>query len=422
MGKYPPEGRIYLPTASYFEMSEWALPSDSQQDFEGVVKQFENNASVKRFLRGGFWRNFLTKYAESNNMHKKMLYVSDKLARSKGHKEAAKDLLYAGQCNCAYWHGVFGGLYLPHLRTAIYQNLIKAEAVLMGKDHAPRIVKTDFDCDGRDEIIYESKQQNLYFSPHVGGSIFEWDINAKSVNLLNVLTRRKESYHKRLREFIANPPSQGNGVQTIHDLVKVKEDNLDQYLNYDWYRRASLIDHFIHPGTKIDEFCQMRYGEQGDFVLGEYDCEASAKSINFKRTGKVWVGDKQVGLTLEKSVTPYDNGYKVVYKIQNLEKRAVSVQFAPEFNFAFSCCGDGEKAVLKQADSWVRHDKYFELTVKMNLSSKNEIWTFPLQTVSLSESGFEKTYQGTVAVVLKRLDLKAEASEEFEINVEVEQQ
>jgi alpha-amylase len=165
----------------------------------------------------------------------------------------------------------------------------------------------------------------------------------------------------------------------------------------------------------------MKYGEQGDFVLGEYECETSEKSINFKRTGKVWVGDKQVGLALEKSVIPYDKGYKAVYTIQNLEKRAVSVLFAPEFNFAFSCCADGEKAVLKQTDSWVRRDKYFGLTVNMSLSSKNEIWTFPLETVSLSESGFEKTYQGTVAVVLKKLDLKAEASETFEINVEVEQ-
>ena len=83
MNRYPPEGRIYLPTASYFEMSEWALPSGSQEDFEGIVKQFENNPQVKRFLRGGFWRNFLTKYPESNNMHKKMSYISAKVGASK---------------------------------------------------------------------------------------------------------------------------------------------------------------------------------------------------------------------------------------------------------------------------------------------------------------------------------------------------
>ena len=37
------------------------------------------------------------------------------------------DALWAGQCNCAYWHGVFGGLYLPHLRQALYRELLSAE-------------------------------------------------------------------------------------------------------------------------------------------------------------------------------------------------------------------------------------------------------------------------------------------------------
>jgi len=35
--------------------------------------------------------------------------------------------LYRGQCNCPYWHGVFGGMYLPHLRSALYRELIKAD-------------------------------------------------------------------------------------------------------------------------------------------------------------------------------------------------------------------------------------------------------------------------------------------------------
>ena len=37
------------------------------------------------------------------------------------------DHLYRSQCNDAYWHGVFGGLYLNHLREAAYSNLLRAE-------------------------------------------------------------------------------------------------------------------------------------------------------------------------------------------------------------------------------------------------------------------------------------------------------
>lgn len=419
LNKYPPEGRVYLPTASYFEMSEWSLPAGSQEEFESVVKQFENDARVKRFLRGGFWRNFLTKYAESNNMQKKAAYVSEKVNLAKGKKESAKDLLYAGQCNCAYWHGVFGGLYLPHLRTAVYQMLIKAEAAVAGAHAFSRILETDFDCDGRKELIYESNTQNLYFSPHCGGTLFEWDIIHKSLNIINVLTRRKEAYHARLREFISNPQNTSGGAQSIHDMIKVKEKNLDQYLNYDWYRRASLIDHFIHPDTKFEDFAGARYGEQGDFVLGEYMYELSDKNVRMKRTGRVWEGDKQARIGLEKLVIPDHCGITVSYKVSNLENRDVSVLFAPEYNFAFSCGIDGETSALRQVNAWKRDDKYFGLSVKMHISSKADIWTFPIETVSLSESGFERTYQGTVVAVLKKLELKAGEFAEFEVRIEV---
>ena len=49
-------------------------------------------------------------------------------------EEAGKalDHIWQAQCNCAYWHGVFGGLYLPHLRFGLYRNLIQAQAKLDG--------------------------------------------------------------------------------------------------------------------------------------------------------------------------------------------------------------------------------------------------------------------------------------------------
>ena len=34
------------------------------------------------FVKGGFWRNFLSKYAETNHLHKRMLYVSKLLDNS----------------------------------------------------------------------------------------------------------------------------------------------------------------------------------------------------------------------------------------------------------------------------------------------------------------------------------------------------
>ena len=61
-------------------------------------------------------------------MHKRMMMASRKVRcglaelEARGVKKTPKltrmlDHLYQSQCNDAYWHGVFGGLYLPHLRT-----------------------------------------------------------------------------------------------------------------------------------------------------------------------------------------------------------------------------------------------------------------------------------------------------------------
>ena len=136
--KEPPRGRIYLPTASYMEMGEWALPTRAMKEYAEALAKVKDSpelAGLRPFLKGGIWRNFLAKYPESNHMHKRMMMVSRKVhdvldaQGTKRNSETARmlDHLYQSQCNDAYWHGVFGGLYLPHLRSAVYEHLIQAE-------------------------------------------------------------------------------------------------------------------------------------------------------------------------------------------------------------------------------------------------------------------------------------------------------
>ncbi|MEK7842030.1 MAG: alpha-amylase/4-alpha-glucanotransferase domain-containing protein, partial [Deltaproteobacteria bacterium] len=125
-----PLGRVYLPTTSYIEMGEWALPAEAAETYTNLineVKTWQDGERIKRFLQGGFWRNFFAKYPEANWLHKRMLMVSEEVRSSGDSRIAATSHLYMAQCNDAYWHGVFGGLYLPHLRRAVYENLIKAE-------------------------------------------------------------------------------------------------------------------------------------------------------------------------------------------------------------------------------------------------------------------------------------------------------
>ena len=423
--KFGPDSRAYLPAASYLEMSEWALPSDTQEVFESTVKRFKDDNSVKRFLKGGFWRNFLTKYPESNNMHKKMLHLSEKVndfslanPDSAAGKKAV-DALYAGQCNCAYWHGVFGGLYLPHLRNGIFNSLITADRLLAAEGVVEsKWHEKDFDCDGNNELLYEDKRQNIYAAPNSGGSIFEWDLLARGLNIMNVLTRRKEAYHRKLREFLANPENNGSGVKSIHDLVQVKEANLDKYLNYDWYRRTSLLDHFPHPATKFDDFSMCRYGEQGDFVLGKYTHKIVKNSLLMTRTGTVWCNDKPYTIKIEKSITPDDGeGFKVQYSLSNLSKESAELVFAPEFNFGFSGDKRKENGELLGVTKWSRLDEPFSIELDLKMDTKSDLWVFAVETVSLSEYGFERTYQGTGVLNLYRVMLNPEDTKVFNIDV-----
>jgi hypothetical protein len=117
-------------------MMEWVLPTATRQRFHAVEKEFAARPDVLAFMRGGSWRGFFRKYPEANLLHKKMLRVSACVTsipprRSQPEHSAqvqqARDFLLRGQGNDAYWHGVFGGLYAPHLRTEIWRNLIPSQ-------------------------------------------------------------------------------------------------------------------------------------------------------------------------------------------------------------------------------------------------------------------------------------------------------
>src|SRR6185436_19419879 len=78
----PPVGRVYLPNASYEEMMEWALPVPGMRTLHDLRQRFKQSGEYEKygpFLHGAIWQNFLAKYTEANQIHKKMLYVSQRL-------------------------------------------------------------------------------------------------------------------------------------------------------------------------------------------------------------------------------------------------------------------------------------------------------------------------------------------------------
>ena len=180
----PPVGSIFLPDCSYREMTEWSLPVAQHVAYDDVVHILQDHSQwevIQRFIRGGNWRNFRVKYPEANEMYCRMLEVSKRLefARRMGADvellEQAEDHLYRGQCNCPYWHGAFGGIYLPHLRNATYKELIAADNLLekaAGRnDEWVEATTEDFNNDLFAEVRLANQSLIAYFAPNQGGML-----------------------------------------------------------------------------------------------------------------------------------------------------------------------------------------------------------------------------------------------------------
>jgi hypothetical protein len=196
LAEVPSGGLAYLSTASYREMEAWALPAEAAARLDRLEKELgpERLAGPDGALvRGAHWRHFLVKYPESNRMHKKMLALSG-LSRDRGDPPGVRRAIGRAQCNDAYWHGVFGGLYLPHLRAAVWRNLAQAEAALRrGEGMASE--ELDLDGDGRPEVWVHSAALSALLSPVRGGALEEFTRFDHGVNLADVLTRQREAYH-----------------------------------------------------------------------------------------------------------------------------------------------------------------------------------------------------------------------------------
>ncbi len=459
VGEYAREhaarGRIYLPTASYAEMMEWALPAEVSEEFSRVSHEMDaaHRDDVTRFLRGGFWRNFLVKYDEANTMHKKMLRVHRKVHRTPGPDgqadATALNELWKGQCNCPYWHGVFGGVYMTDVRTAIFRHLIQAEsrANELSRGQEPWISHEtiDFDCDSQNEVLVDSSRASYYFNPESGGTLFEWDLSTPAHNMVSVMTRRPEAYHAALRRAAETKetPEDAGKTKTIHDLVRLKEKGLEKRLDYDWYRRSCLIDHFLRAGTERVDFAAARYGEDGDFVGTPYRAtvrqDGNRVVVRLSRDGHVWSGPDflQVSLVKEVTISADDPGFAVEYRIQNQSGKALTSTFGIELNLNLLGGGGNEAAFCRLVGSAVleRHfdaeaeaedvrrvvagNRYLGIEAAVDVVEPATAWWSPIDSISSSESGFERVHQGSALLLSWPLHLTPGRSWETTVRVRV---
>jgi len=394
-------------------------------------------SEIKRFLRGGFWRNFLVKYPEVHEMYCRMLEVSQRVADSETAKPhvltRARRALYRGQCNCSYWHGAFGGLYLPHLRNAVYQHLLTAESVLLDarKDVQPSEgASGDFNLDAKPETCLRNRLLAAYFIPHSGGSMYELDVMAIRHNLLATLSRRPEAYHETILQAAGAAAPQA--VSQVGDQPRFKQQGLERLLQYDSYSRKCLIDHFYAPETNLNELVALRAQEQGDFVTGAYQHELRKNGrgvhLLLRRVGRV--GDSEVRVAKQIGLATECDTLTIRYQLDRVP-RDRRLLFAVEFNFAGLAANQDDRyfyldgrnkagqlqtlldipssSLIGLVDDWLGLD------ASLTFSRPTAIWAFPIQTVSQSEGGFEMVHQSTA--VLPRWIVEPDAEGRWEMGI-----
>jgi alpha-amylase len=361
----PSGGLAYLPTASYREMESWSLPPDAALRLARLERDLGEerlNGPDGALVRGAHWRNFLVKYSESNRMHKKMVALSA-LCRRAGDPPEARRAIGRAQCNDAYWHGVFGGLYLPHLREAVWRNLSEAEGRLRhGEALAWEVF--DLDGDGHEEIWVHSDQFSAVVSPWRGAAVEEYTVFRTGINYAATLTRRLESYHVTAVERHEAAAQRGEGTPSIHELEE--GIRLEERPPVDRDDRSLFLERVLTAGVSRDAYARGDYQPVRSWARmpAAYRIERSGDAVEVRCS---FSGGAHAG-TLEKTVRFGRDG-----------------RITADYRWDAGL-GAGEDLFASELSLFRR--------VEIECRPDPDTWVYPVETVAKSERGLDRTLQG----------------------------
>jgi 4-alpha-glucanotransferase len=408
LSKNPAHRRTYLPAASYDEMMEWSMPAESG-----------------RGGRSGFWRLFLAKYPESGRLYSKMLSVSDMVEALEGDKKAIQRELWKGQCNDAYWHGVFGGIYSPLLRRITYHHLLTAQRMVEARVYGrgPWLHTGSQVLNGRSEHSIDTNDLSVRVCPEAGGSLAELGFKRAGVNLLDVVARRRERYHETIRRSVGRHASKR--VRSIHDPVVVKDAGLRELLAYDRYPRYSFMDHLVSPDTGVQQLSSQKFRELVPLAGMAYPAKVTKTqrsvevelSLALGRPNPSKLSTLQKLLSVDAAGATLSFRYRVSFAENPPASRLlVQINLGSLGDAAFTKSFSRAKS-LSNASTAVFEYPSLGMSATLEFSRGLDVWMVPVLTVSQSESGFESLLQGVS--VVPNLEM-ADRDNEFEMKLSVQ--
>ena len=377
-------GVVYLPTASYIEMNEWTLPATAAHQYADLVQQERDSGQfdqTKPYIRGGIWRNFFMRYPESNWMHKRMLALSARYNElpEKKRSPAMTEALYEAQANDAYWHGLFGGLYLPHLRRAVFNAILRLEALLDEQSPRPAQGQVDIDMDGHDEIFLQNGALQAVVRLDGSASICELDSYRLHHNFADTLTRQPEHYHRKVN-LGSSQASAGEGISNPHEKVSFRHEILPDDLVMDDYGKTLFRDFWRSKGSAV----HVAYVQAGS-----------------PKPGLMFHSAEQ---GVRKHIALDNDSLTVAYAFP----KPSGDEFRVEINLAMPSCdgpagrlriedeiigGFGQRHERQDLQEIVLEDAVLGGALQLHLSQPCVFVSTPHFSVSQSEAGFEKIMQ-----------------------------
>ncbi|MDH4944910.1 alpha-amylase/4-alpha-glucanotransferase domain-containing protein [Sulfurimonas sp. C5] len=377
-------GIAYLNNTSYFEMGEWSLKNENVKTFNALQKslgqEYMENKGIA-FVKGGIWKNFFVKYPESNYLHKRMLWLSK---QSSSFSAVQKEALYKLQTNDVFWHGVFGGIYLPNLRDNAYKYLLEIERGFERKERE----LLDINKDGYQELKVRTSELSLVFSLKEGGALMEFGSFDTLFNWQNTLMRKEENYHCQ-PELLEHTKE----IESIHDAVLLDEV-LKKELVFDSIPRYSFIDCFSETPFVLKH---LKEGIQKIQTLqSPAECKLQKGNILFLTQGSVF----------EHTEVQIEKRYRVKQKALHLDLQLLSrsqehLYYALEFNLHFAhlltLTLNGEKIVdgfsQKNCMEIVLYDDFTNKSVRLRSDRECDVHAYLASSIAKSESGYDKTPQ-----------------------------
>lgn len=408
-----PLGLVYLPSVSYHEMGEWALFADKFIELTQVKEALKDNglqALADTYVKGSIWQNFMVKYPESNRMHKRSLA----LARQSLEFNNAdfNETVCKTQVNDALWHGIFGGLYLPNLRNNVYHYIIDADSKLdkLSGAQFPLVEEARLNFDGFAKVSLRTAAVNAIFDMRDNGQMVAFENRFGCFNYQNTLARHYEGYHAQMLQKSTSAEkthelAEGE-IATIHEAVLEIDENIKQYLHFDWYNRNSFVDHVVEAFdfTALKNCAFHELSDLTNRPADAYEIDVENTAVTFTKAGGIFDEAEFYSCNLKKrfAINAKDELHFKINLKGNLKK---AYTYVLEFNFHFN--DFNAVSINGQLISADFQDKNYAFTIgynnakalKLTFDKEVELWAAMINTVSQSEKDVDLTPQGLAIYV-----------------------